>query len=107
MVKIKRVINDDNLNQVQLNELKGHYIERCEQLQRDPENAGAGEFSKCKQMLADMRDYEAVLYHKNVAQAQRQAYAYHLTAEHLVGKLLIEGIFEKHRLITLKSTKLC
>jgi hypothetical protein len=40
--------------------------------------------------MNDIQDYQTILFHKNVAKAQRSAYKNHLKAEQLRDKILIE-----------------
>jgi hypothetical protein len=51
---------------------------------------------KYKQLLSDLEDYEAIIYHKNVAKSQRSTYnEQHKNVEKLTGKILIELDFKE------------
>jgi hypothetical protein len=49
-----------------------------------------------KQLIDELKDYEAILFHKNVAHCQRIAYnEQHKSVEDLFGKILIEVDFKQ------------
>lgn len=54
------------------------------------------DYYKCKKIVTDLNDYEAILFHKNVAQCQRIAYNdHHTNVNTLKNKVLIEIDFKQ------------
>lgn len=52
-------------------------------------------FFKIKKVLENLEDYEAIVFHKSVAKAQRAAYKEHLTVDGLRNKVMIEIDFKQ------------
>lgn len=45
---------------------------------------------KIEKVIQELDNYDTLLFHKNIAKAQRNAYNEHRTVEHLRDKILIE-----------------
>ena len=94
--KIMRVISEENFGgEHMFQDLVAYYRQQCEQfiseLRERPDDADTkNSYERCSAMLVDLEDLQAIVFHKNVAKCQRQAYTEHQTPEFLKDKILID-----------------
>jgi hypothetical protein len=100
--KISRIMREDDLHfneNSMIADLKNHYKQQllnftnqiAEQIPTaDESNELQRNLERTKDIITDLGDMQAIVFHKNVAKSQRQAYVEHQSPIFLRNKLMIE-----------------
>jgi hypothetical protein len=99
-------MREENLNftgDYVLDDLTNHFTQQCQNFKTKFEEsdnladktAYEASYDRSRGLITDLHDIRAILFHKNVAQSQRQAYNEHQSPTFLKNKIMIEADYKE------------